>query len=522
MRIFLLFSPLLVEALLPSHQSFAYYTSRLLSSKESQKAGAVTPQHNSSMFEFSPTETSNGKSIERGDGRIEKNNGETNGSRKITSARQKENISDGKLADAKTKTGKQKILKNQASEGSSSKPDETGAVSDEGLTGAKTIGIGGKGGVTYDVNKLKTNFVQKAVAAYKDQLWELLGTPDASQAAIEEKIAALCQANPVSTTTDSNLLEGKWEFVFSSKKPAYVLLDPDRFSIGYEKGIVGDIVGTTRGSSRLFILESLEVNQNPYVVDEKPSGIFDRKRHYSVSSLTRTSLGLDLQRCTWNLFGIPFWSRQSIDDASNPVDLKILYVDSDICISVEQNMNQPFTIYTRSDAWITRAQQLKRKWRKIRALATKLKIRSRVMRLRTRLRTRLRKESTREDSDGAAWIDYDADSGTVRLIKLGDFDYPNDPAWEGEADPFVHLPADERQQLIKSLEIGEIQAIGKKQQKLLEKMRRKKLIFSRERTFNKPTDQSKTKIKSNQIENNGRDDGEKKMKFQRQKPFNKP
>lgn len=280
----------------------------------------------------------------------------------------------------------------------------------------------------------------------------------------------------------------------------------------------GDIVGATKGSSRLFILESLEINQSPYVVDEKPYGILDCTRHYNVASLTRTSLDLGLQRSTWNLFGVPVWCRRYIANTINPVDLKILYVDSDICISVENNMNQPFTIYTKSSAWTTRVQQLRRKWKRIRAFARKFKIRSRVM----RFRTRFTKESDMENSDSTAWLEYDSDNGTIRLIKLGDFDYEDDLAWEGEADPFVHLPADERQQLIKSLKIGEIQAIGKKQQRLIEKMRRKKLIFSREKTFKKPIDErGNIKVKSNQI-NREQIDGKNKMKFKRQKPFNKP
>jgi hypothetical protein len=39
---------------------------------------------------------------------------------------------------------------------------------------------------------------------------------------------------PVYTTTDSNLLEGKWTFVFSSAKPAKVLMDARFSSIGYK------------------------------------------------------------------------------------------------------------------------------------------------------------------------------------------------------------------------------------------------------------------------------------------------
>ena len=53
------------------------------------------------------------------------------------------------------------------------------------------LGIGGKNGISDDVNKLKTNLVQRCLASYKQQLWDELGNPNASQEAIEAMLASL-------------------------------------------------------------------------------------------------------------------------------------------------------------------------------------------------------------------------------------------------------------------------------------------------------------------------------------------
>ena len=106
------------------------------------------------------------------------------------------------------------------------------------IQGKETVGIGGKAGFFYDVNALKRNLVQESVKRCKQELLLLLGDGRQNNAAgmsipskvgddqqrtamssssrwrrdrddlIEDRLAALVQANPVSTTTDSNLLDG--------------------------------------------------------------------------------------------------------------------------------------------------------------------------------------------------------------------------------------------------------------------------------------------------------------------------
>lgn len=349
-----------------------------------------------------------------------------------------------------------------------------------GLKNETCQGIGGKDGFVYDVNKLKTNLVQRCVSDYKKQLWDLLGNPDASQEAIEEKLAALVQANPVFTTTDSNLLEGKWSFVFSSAKPAKVLTDTDRFGIGYKSKTPGEIIGTLDGGARRFVLENLDESQDPYVTDRKTwSGVLQRVRYYRVAALTRTSLDLDIFRCSWNLLGYPLW-RKRYRTNRQTVQVKILYVDCDLCVSVDQGLDQPFTVYTKSPAWVARTEQLKRKWKKMRSQMHHIK-------------SRFAKHSEENDGpigvlqDNSIWLEYETDSTKIKVVKLGEIGPPDDEAWEGEEDPFNNLAADDRQAMLKGMEVGEIEAIGKSHQIAAKKIAPKKLSLQRQKSFKKPT-----------------------------------
>ena len=75
---------------------------------------------------------------------------------------------------------------------------------------------------------------------------------------------------PVSTTTDSNLLEGKWTSVFSSAKPAKLLMHNARFSIGYKPTNPGEIIGPLEGGIRhFFALETVDASRDPYVTDSR-------------------------------------------------------------------------------------------------------------------------------------------------------------------------------------------------------------------------------------------------------------
>mmetsp|Transcript_687 Transcript_687/g.1439 ORF Transcript_687/g.1439 Transcript_687/m.1439 type:complete len:321 (-) Transcript_687:52-1014(-) len=179
------------------------------------------------------------------------------------------------------------------------------------IQGETAIGIGGNDGFVYDVNALKRNLVQESVRGCKQELLALLGdgrqdevgakdsARDGKQNVvaprwrrerddlIEERLSALVQANPVSTTTDSNLLDGEWSFAFATNS-ASTILDTSRVLLSKTKrpdDIDGDNAATAarggpwrfragktdnpfRSSTREIYLENLSGDENAHLIDE--------------------------------------------------------------------------------------------------------------------------------------------------------------------------------------------------------------------------------------------------------------
>jgi hypothetical protein len=330
---------------------------------------------------------------------------------------------------------------------------------DEGITG-----IGGKGGIVYDVNKVKRNLVQETVRAYKGQLLDLLATPPSVVAAaameihsrdssvdgkfgeegdsytrefdttvtdflslwpgvtledfIEAKIKALVDVNPVTTTTDSNLLEGLWELAYwvdnatavldntvlssfssrnmirkpttTKKNVALLSKNNDNKQIKREqqrqqksgRNTSRRISNIFTSSTRQFYLENLEDTEDAYVIDKDISlddGLFAIQRRYDISKLTRTSLDLTLRTCQAKvLFGalsIPLpTKRKSMREESRIsqpsqnvlLHIRILYLDSDLCICLVNDNNKLNTegslaVYTKSEKWIGTKERVRRK-----------------------------------------------------------------------------------------------------------------------------------------------------------------
>jgi hypothetical protein len=275
-------------------------------------------------------------------------------------------------------------------------------------------GIGGQGGIVYDVNKVKRNLVQETVIAYKSELLDLLGTPssltDEESASIdspiglwpgvsledliEAKISALVEVNPVTTTTDSNLLEGRWELayeadnatdvlenslpLFSSRSAFISAKNKQRRASSlippYSKGRTGVLF---KSSTRQFYLEQLGDEEDAYVEDRarRFGGLFVSKRKYDISKLTRTSLDLRLRTCNVDiLFGTIPVIRHSNGwkDDKKRLYISILYLDSDLCICVVNDRFDPtqgivesyegsLAIYTKSEKWTGTKERVRRK-----------------------------------------------------------------------------------------------------------------------------------------------------------------
>ena len=217
------------------------------------------------------------------------------------------------------------------------------------------LGIGGKGGFTYDVNKVKKNLVQESVKQFKNEILSLLQDESIYLAAksarvtdrttgenvrvmrerqsrdeaIEDKIASLVAANPVSTTTDSNLLDGSWRFAYSSNNAEEILID-SRFVLSQsqtvrnqkrrERGLevedeegtsiihdddmqheatqrsvfsakwslkVGKIKNPFQTRDRAIYLENLRPEEYPYMLDTTSyvNGLWSIQRRYDITGV---------------------------------------------------------------------------------------------------------------------------------------------------------------------------------------------------------------------------------------------
>lgn len=193
------------------------------------------------------------------------------------------------------------------------------------------------------------------------------------------------QANPVSTTTDSNLLDGEWSFAFQTNS-ASTILDTRRFLLSKTKrpaeeedesqdntGNAGSTVrggpwrfrsGKTenpfRSSTREIYLENLSGDENAHVIDETRvlGGLFQISRRYDVFGLTRTAIDLDLTESESRLFGFVVNSKGSDEikgtNLDVPLEIQVLYLDTDLCIcTTGAGLDGPLHVYTKSDLWVT-------------------------------------------------------------------------------------------------------------------------------------------------------------------------
>jgi len=298
-------------------------------------------------------------------------------------------------------------------------------------TTTTSLGIGGRDGFVYDVNKVKRNFVQEVVREYKRELLDLLVTSitasdekddgdgvvdddtltsvEKLDFLIEEKLAYLVEVNPVSTTTDSNLLDGTWHFVYASDD-ARRALDvnrpypvSDRRRRGGTDRLYSRLFRRRRGgggrkmtssssliggapwrlkhgrslfqtATRCIDLEDFE-EEMPCVTDVTVAlgGGVKMVTVYYVTKLTRTSMA-------WRRAGSQFIfggkvrlerRRQRDDDDEEEFEVQVKYLDSDLCVSTTgRGMDGPLLVYTKNEEWIEarREQQTGTKRRFIRAL----------------------------------------------------------------------------------------------------------------------------------------------------------
>jgi hypothetical protein len=415
-------------------------------------------------------------------------------------------------------------------------------------------GIGGQGGYVYDVNSLKRNLLQETVHAYKKELWTLLLQYQTAGSGVTEwdvvdKLAALVQASPVRTTTDSNLLDGSWCLAYTSQKSNVADLkrilhirdrtrrkdgsrrisisrsgagsgQPDEqgeqqteLSVPRNNNRKGVMSGLFQTTIRNFHLEELQDDEDAYVEDATRffGGLLTRTRRQTVRGLTRTSLRLDALSSQWCIAGgqeISHKDAQQLQglsgsSASNkerkqfmavPTDMQIVYSDVDLCISIEgadrsDSSDSPFQVFTKNEAWMN---PQKRFGREIQYLVASFQqFLSRLSPKRWIHSSERRWMYDNSDSGNSDPIlqEYEYDAATLRVLKLGDLSDKDDEAWDGIQDPFVHLSAMERQKVLKTMNFKEIEKAGNRRLGKSWRQSWTQRLFGRKKTyFKKPGD----------------------------------
>jgi len=397
-------------------------------------------------------------------------------------------------------------------------------------------GIGGDGGWVYDVNRLKRNLLQETTSAYKNELWSLLESPRSTEAAIVRKLAALVQASAVRTTTDSNLLDGRWTLAYTSKKFSVAdLREPSTAASAADsrrnakKKTTGGLESSTSGggdavaeslsqqpgggrvgnvqalfSTRQWTyyletdLEDDEGDENDddtaYCVEHvrRLGGAWLKSTTWAVTGLTRQSLALQRVSQEVRVLGQRVHQRKDEDlpPGTPPVrkDVQVAYLDVDLAIVSESSPSSKkgttFAVYTKNKSWHDPSARASRKFRYVLESLEHFVFRS------------LGRHGD-DDDDGdskrytrGSWKnpqeevdrilrEIEMDSSKLRVLRLGDVDLgKDDEAWEGIADPFAHLSADERQKKLKAMSVRQVAKAGNRRLSRAKRWRWFRRLFS--------------------------------------------
>ena len=349
--------------------------------------------------------------------------------------------------------------------------------------------------------QLKRNLVQETIYAYKNELLSELcrGKSDDEDmspfdASVKDKLTSLIQVNPVSTTTDSNFLEGEWELAYIAPSAAEVIhAKPSRLEVGkskiYRKAVTSDsaivirkrdkikiaLSGFISSTSRVITLESLEEDEEPYLVDVLRiiNGLFQVKKEYRINNLTRRSLEISSVGSKRICFGPLSYISKRVDQQRSQSCgiIENLYLDNDLCISMGSlGEKGPLYVYTKSENWTNADVRVRRKIRKFLGLVALIQS---PFRLRNRYGAISRVlERKVEDKDIDKMVaEKNTSTSKLKVVKLGEtgleFDETKktEESWESEDDPFVHLDAVSRQEVLKSMSIKEINDAAERQRK---------------------------------------------------------
>ncbi len=187
------------------------------------------------------------------------------------------------------------------------------------------------------------------------------------------------KVNPVTTTTDSNILDGDWEFTlaiestpiireslrFALKNPYHTITKKHQqpsttTSLGspfrFKKHQTYENV--VRESKRHINLENLQDDEDPYILDSTSyyNGLFRVDTLYKVVGLSRTSVELAVTSMTKYLFDKEIRRKGTDKFAGLTVTIQFLYLDTDFCIATSSNqgLEGPLHVYTKSNVYRSR------------------------------------------------------------------------------------------------------------------------------------------------------------------------
>lgn len=194
-----------------------------------------------------------------------------------------------------------------------------------------------------------------------------------------------------------------------------------------------------------------------------------------------------------SLFGTSF--RTKIFDTESVTipkfELQIIYLDSDIMMCMVGGDQSNLAIFTKNENWIAarNSNTLGSMLSYITSFESPLHLRQNISRLLRRKRQNLSDVGvlTEEEYKKLFLSRFTDPESTLTALRLGEYKLNEEEfAWEGKDDPFVTLTADERQELLKKMSIGEIKKAGSIQTKLqkTQKIRMKRKSFIRPRNKN--------------------------------------
>jgi hypothetical protein len=417
-------------------------------------------------------------------------------------------------------------------------------------------GIGGLGGLVFDVNKLKRNLLQETVQLYKKDMLALLSHPQTTEQDVTLKLGALVQGSAVRTTTDSNLLDNggfsrsnappsatskrsnfrskgssrsaikrtashandsgnlKWTLAYTSKythlddllrpppvevrrrrrgdQPTRRSTDPARRAKSNSdlgpppSSSLSPAERRRSGKQSLlstrfleFYLEGL-AHEQPMTIDTRQyaGGLVSIRTSYRVCGLTRTNLVLQKESESWLVLGRRVWERR-VDPRNPPkrISMQLVYLDVDLAVLAETTVDTSlagaatravsgkaqspvYSVYTKNPAWADAMQRRQRKLRRLAETARRQLLALLLKKMPELDRTVMNWKSP-EDEVNRILQELQLDTTSkLKVLKLGNWTLTEDDAWDGSADPFVHLSADERQEILKKMKIRDVELAG--------------------------------------------------------------